>query len=201
MAFTRDWDNAYETSPSDGQNISQGATRIRELKVDVRERINVDHLMPGTTTAEGGMHRQVTFVDPLGAKPTQANDQTYLYTKDASGTSELFWEDEAGNELQLTTAGELNIPAPLVYSGKVNASGTLSDGPAGWGCSRILEGVFRVTHTVDATMNVTTSPDAAGSIIYTSEVDTIGASSFDVWVKDSGGTADWGFMFVAHKNP
>lgn len=100
--FTRTWDASYEASPADSQNASQGATRIREIKNDVSERLEVDHSWAGDT--DDGAHLKVTFVDPLAVKPVQANDETYIYTKDVSGTSELFFEDEAGNEIQLSAA-------------------------------------------------------------------------------------------------
>lgn len=102
--FTRTWDAAYEAVPADSDQISEGALRIRQTRTDVQERGEVDHSWAGDV--DDGLHLKVTFVDPLGAKPTQADDQTYLYTKDVSGTSELFFEDEAGNEIQLTGGGE-----------------------------------------------------------------------------------------------
>jgi len=37
--FTRTWNAAYEASPADSQNASQGAARIREIKSDVMEHI------------------------------------------------------------------------------------------------------------------------------------------------------------------
>lgn len=101
--FTRTWDAAYEAVPADSDQISEGALRIRQTRVDVQERGVVDHSWAGDV--EDGTHLKVTFTDPLGAKPPQELDNTYLYTKDVSATSELFFEDEAGNEVQLTAAG------------------------------------------------------------------------------------------------
>lgn len=101
--FTRTWNSAYESNPADGQNASEGAARIRETKVDIGERLGVDHSWAGDVN--DGMHKQITLVDPLASKPSQLNDETYIYSKDVDGTAELFYEDEAGNEVQLTTAG------------------------------------------------------------------------------------------------
>lgn len=97
--FVRTWNASYEASPADSQNASQGATRIREVKEDISARLGVDHSWAGDT--DDGAHKQITFVDPLGTKPTQINDETYLYTKDVNGTSALFFEQEDGTELQL----------------------------------------------------------------------------------------------------
>lgn len=110
--FTRVWDAAYEAIPPDNQNVSQGASRIRNTRADVGERLVVDHSWAGDV--DDGMHKQVTLVDPLGAKPTQANDETYIYSKDVGGTAELFFEDEAGNEIQLTSAGSLGLAGQAI---------------------------------------------------------------------------------------
>lgn len=103
MAHSRTWDSSYEADPADSDQASGGALDIRNTRIDTRERLVYDHSWAGDD--DDGFHKKVTFVDPLGAKPTQADDQSYLYTKDVSGTSELFYEDEAGNEVQLTQAG------------------------------------------------------------------------------------------------
>ena len=102
-AFTITWNSAFEAVPANGDDASEGALRVRQLKNSISERFEVDHSYAGDV--DDGAHKKITFVDPLGAKPTQANDESYLYTKDVSATSELFFEDEAGNEVQLTSAG------------------------------------------------------------------------------------------------
>ena len=101
--FTRTWNASYEATPANGDDASEGANRIRDFKTDVAERLVVDHSWAGDDN--DGMHNQVTFADPLVDKPVQANDETYLYSKDVNGTSELFYEDEAGNEVQITNSG------------------------------------------------------------------------------------------------
>ncbi len=101
--FTRTWDASYKAIPATADDALEGALRIRNLKTDISERLVVDHSYTGD--ANDGMHKQITLADPLAAKPTQANDETYLYSKDVGGTAELFYEDEAENEVQLTGAG------------------------------------------------------------------------------------------------
>ena len=107
MAFTRTWDAAYMQIPADTDAASEGANRIRDFKTDIKERAAIDHSMAGD--ADDGKHLQVTFKDPLGAKPSASASEGYLYTKDVSAKAELFWEDEDGNELQLTVAGLINV--------------------------------------------------------------------------------------------
>jgi len=123
--FTRTWNAAYEANPADSQNASQGAARIREIKSDVQERLTVDHSMAGDV--DDGAHKKITFVDPLATKPLQANDESYLYTKDVSATSELFYEDEAGNEVQLTDAGNINV-----FDSGTNMLFQQTAAPVGW---------------------------------------------------------------------
>ncbi|PCJ26718.1 MAG: hypothetical protein COA94_04795 [Rickettsiales bacterium] len=124
--FTRTWNPAYEALPPDTENAKNGAERINETKVDTRERFEVDHSQAGDV--DDGMHKKVTFVDPLGAKPLQLNDETYLYSKDVDGSAELFFEDEAGNETQLTAVGKMVIdlvyPVGAIYA---SASSTSPD--------------------------------------------------------------------------
>lgn len=105
MAISQTWDASYEASPADNDQVSEGALRIRNLKRDIRQRMEIDHDWDDTTDA--GKHLKVTFRDPLGAKPTAVADEGYLYTKDVSSKAELHWEDEDGNELQLTSAGKI----------------------------------------------------------------------------------------------
>jgi hypothetical protein len=83
---------------------------IVEVKEGVVEILEVDHQM-GTTpyTADAdGEHTKVTFTAPLSVKPTLAGDSKgALYTKDASSKAELFFEDEDGDEVQLTSGGKI----------------------------------------------------------------------------------------------
>ena len=81
-AFTRTWDASYEASPA-GVNLANTIdNRMREFKVDARERLEVDHSMAGDV--DDGTHLKITFVDPLAVKPAQAFDESYLYIHSVS---------------------------------------------------------------------------------------------------------------------
>ena len=80
---------------------------MRQLRKAVRERLEIDHSWAGD--ADDGMHKKITFVDPLGADPSNVADQGFLYTKNINSVVELFWEDESGNVLQLTSLGGLLV--------------------------------------------------------------------------------------------
>lgn len=128
MAYTRTWDSSNEASPADSDQRSAGAGKIRNLKVDVRERIAKDHYMDiAGTDADHGEHVKVTL--RVGSAPTQAANKGILYAKDVLSKAELFYIDEDGDEVQITSGGELN------YS--EFASGTImffyqDTAPTGW---------------------------------------------------------------------
>ena len=124
MAFSRTWNAAYEAQPADVENISLGAGRIRNLKSDIQERLEVDHFHAGDV--QDGEHKKLTFGAPI-ATPANVANKGFLYDKDVGGKIELHWLDEDGNEIALTAAGSINaFPATtsmLFYQ---------SAAPAGW---------------------------------------------------------------------
>jgi hypothetical protein len=124
--FTRTWNTAYEATPPDSQNASQGAQRMRENKLDVRERLEVDHSMAGDT--EDGEHLKVTMKSRTA--PTNMADHVILYAKDVSAKSEAFVIDEDGDEVQLTSGG---VPYLLTQNnawqkGQATAESTITYG-------------------------------------------------------------------------
>ena len=86
--------------------------RDRETKAAVQERLNVDHYFALTGTqvsdAASGQHRQIEFYGPI-SKPSSATNKGWLYSKDVSAKVELHWEDEDGDEIQLTDGGAFNM--------------------------------------------------------------------------------------------
>lgn len=111
FGFTYTLDN---TDP-DGSTrpVSYLDDSIRNHVKAIIERNDVDHYWPYTGTqvsaSAAGEHRKVQFYGVLGSKPTLAAGEGALYIKTVSGVSELFYEDSAGTEKQLTTAGKLNL--------------------------------------------------------------------------------------------
>ena len=61
MPHTRTWNQAYEDTPPNAQGASQGAQRIREFKQDIRERLDLDHIMDGDDNLDG-RHRLVMLI-------------------------------------------------------------------------------------------------------------------------------------------
>ncbi len=131
--ITQVWNPSFEAIPADNDQVSEGALRIRNLKRDIRERAEVDHVWD--SIADSGKHKQLTFVDPLVSDPATVQDQGYVYTKNVSGVVELHWKDEVGNVLALTIAGK--IPGSALASNAVFPAGTKmlfqqTAAPTGW---------------------------------------------------------------------
>lgn len=214
--FTRVWDAAYEANPPDTQKAKLGATRIKETRTDTRERLEVDHSWAGDV--DDGMHKKVTFVDPLAVKPTQANDETYLYSKDVAGTAELFFEDEAGNEVQLTSGGKLGLAGQAIVgvltgslvgncsgsSGSCTGNSATASAAAAWTSTRTI------TITGDAsgsggnttgnpTISITLAPDS----VDTNEL-VAGAVQAEMAISAVGAIGTFAFLYNATgvlKNP
>jgi len=136
MARTQVWDSSYENIPADNDQASEGALRIRNLKRDIRERAEIDHDWDDIN--DSGKHLKITFRDPLGAKPTAAASEGYLYTKDISAKAELFWEDEDGSEVQLTLGGEFN-PNVAGFPATTSMVFRQTAAPTGW--TKVTSGV------------------------------------------------------------
>src|SRR5215469_9795478 len=127
MSFADIWNLAYEGVPADNENISLGASRIRDLKENVRQRANIDHSWGDAN--DSGKHLQVTLALSAGTPPTPTGTDGCVWSQQVSGNTELFWRDQAGHILQLTKSGAINVTT--------FASGTLlpfpmASPPAGW---------------------------------------------------------------------
>lgn len=102
---TQSWD---ETSPAGSQAISLGDDRIRELKTQIREVINVDHDFPSSGQAsDNGQHKKVTLQEQANLG-TGAEGTTILGSQTSGGKGELFYTDEDDNDIQITNAGKIN---------------------------------------------------------------------------------------------
>jgi len=89
-----------ESKPADGDVVSQYPAVERTFRDIIEDWLLVDH-----DTA--GEHAQVTLPE-LGADPTNVANTGFLYTKDDTTDTELFYEDDSGNVVQITKDGEVN---------------------------------------------------------------------------------------------
>jgi hypothetical protein len=149
MANTDTWNVAFEAVPADTDDISGGADKIRDLKLAVRERMSKDHyFLIGGTDADHGEHNKVTL-RVQSAKPTAEGSKGYLYAKDVDAKGELFYEDEDGDEIQLTAAGVLKETANPVKATNEDIDTGTDD--AKFATALSLAGSKNVPHVVPST--------------------------------------------------
>ncbi len=89
-----------ESKPADADIVSQYPAVERTFRDIMETWLLVDH-----DTA--GEHAQVTLPE-RGSDPSQATNTGFVYTKDDSGDTELYYEDDSGNVVQVTLNGALN---------------------------------------------------------------------------------------------
>lgn len=90
-----------ETKPADDDIVSQYPAVERAFRDIVETWLLVNH-------DTSGLHKWVTMPEQ-GSKPTSAANRGYLYTKDVSAVTELFYEDSGGTETQITTGGVIQF--------------------------------------------------------------------------------------------
>lgn len=121
LTLTLAFDATYRTdTPAGTDDPSEGDDRIRETKLAVQERLDVDHWFHASAAStfddpNTGKHRQVTYIDPNGgAVPVPGYREGITYTKDVNESLdyfdlELWWVDDDLNRLQITDQGTLNV--------------------------------------------------------------------------------------------
>lgn len=120
------WD---ETAPSGSQAISLGDDRIRELKTQIREVIDVDHDFPSSGQAtDNGQHKKVTLQNGTTVSAGLA-DTGIIHSEDVSGKAELFYMDEDNNDVQITSGGKIKAEslAGVYPAANLAAMATLLD--------------------------------------------------------------------------
>jgi len=108
MAHSRVWNAALEAIPANPSAAAAGAERIRDLKIDIRERLELDHVMDETN--DDGFHKQVTL-EEQASSPSNLANKGRLFTKDVGGLTELHYIDAAGTEFVITNNGKLLLLA------------------------------------------------------------------------------------------
>ena len=105
------WD---ETSPAGNDNASSGDDRIREMKTQVREIVDVDHKFDSSgQDADMGKHNKCSFIetDNLG---TGAEGKPIFGAQTVDGVAELVVTTEDDDDLQLTTKGAIRLSSGVV---------------------------------------------------------------------------------------
>jgi hypothetical protein len=111
-SFAYVWNAAFEALPANTELVSLGAQRIRDHKAAFTERFQVCFVLNGT--GYDGQVQQLVFYP--GQEPNLGASCLFAYTE-TNGINELYWQDNDGNLLQLTNAGQLNSAAGPIPSG------------------------------------------------------------------------------------
>ena len=106
------------TNPLDNAIVSQHPANERASRLAAENILAKDHVAGGDT-ADDGEHTKVTLQEQ-GADPTNAADKGFLYSKDVTGETELFYRDSTGAVIQLTVGGAINAQALDAFTAKLN---------------------------------------------------------------------------------
>lgn len=195
--FTRNWNTSYEQSPADSQDISQGAARIREDKVDTRERLAIDHVWADGVAApnsEDGYHLQCTF-KKRSSDPSTPNDFGTLYTKDHNnGTNtrvELHYRNTDGQVLRMTERGKhpLIITSNAWEKAQYTTEVSLGSGSGAINIDSSLANAFVRTISGASSLNPPTN-GVAGKVITLRIIQSGGPHALDLTGQGFRGSPD-----------
>jgi len=185
---TTSWD---ETSPAGSDALAQGDNRIREMKTQVREVIDVDHDFPSSGSASDvGQHKRCTFQEQADLG-TGAVGTTILGSQTVSGKGELVYTDEDNNDVQITDNGILKMssglfnkiwPVGSIYTSVVSTNPNTLFGFGTWtafGAGRVLVGIDAGQTEFD------TVEETGGSKTHTLSTAEMPAHTHDVTVNGS----------------
>lgn len=114
MSYSTTWNTTYEGLPPDSELEALGAGRIRDLKLQIRLRMQADHSWIGDNN--DGKHLKVTLPALVGP-PTVLSNEGCLFTlsvAEPAGTfAELVYVNNFGTTTQLTFQGVQRFRLPL----------------------------------------------------------------------------------------
>jgi microcystin-dependent protein len=115
-----------QTVPQNKESPTLGAQRIRETRSGFNNLLTVEHDISDSATTKGFHGTNVTGkVDTSISTPPSGYGR--FGWKTIGGVAELFYRDDAGNEVQITNVGQIKSPP----SGSIVAYGG-SSAPSGW---------------------------------------------------------------------
>ena len=188
MAHTRTWNAALEAIPPNSQAASQGAQRIRDLKLDIRERLELDHVMDETD--DDGYHKFVTLEEQASSPANLAN-KGRLFTKDVGGLTELHYIDAAGTEFVLTNNGKLLLldthndwtAGQAITEVQITYAATIAPNAA-------LSNAFWCDLTGNVTLNQPTNPNSGQVLTIMFKQDATGGRTLTMGTTLYGNSAD-----------
>ena len=136
-----------KTKPTAGIEARLLDDYIRENNDGLEDAISRDHKFPTGYGDDAGEHTQVTFNDVLADKPTVSGNKGALYIKTVNDVSELFYEDNGGQEIQLTQDGVLKATSLAHILGLTSSVDELN----------ILDGVTATASEINTTCDGSTA--------------------------------------------
>lgn len=119
------WD---ETAPSGSDNLSQGDNKIRELKAQIREVVDIDHQFNSSgQDADNGKHTQVSLLEQADLG-TGAEGKPILGAQTTDGRAELMFTNEDNTDIQITDGAFLGGDSTNFTTNDVHVDGTLYSG-------------------------------------------------------------------------
>lgn len=131
MAFTNSWD---ETTPTGSDAASVADDFFRKHRLDLGERLEV--MFYGFNASDNSSPEDVPGVKSLpfrnqGDTPsTPSTDYGLVYVKNVDGIPELFYLDDEGNEIQLTSAGSLGSLSTSLLARTIVVNSATGNTPA-----------------------------------------------------------------------
>jgi len=106
--FTRDWDESTPTNLTEAHQIDD---YLKYRVVDVAERLKA--MFYGFTAGENSDEASVKYLNLKNQSSVDVPSSGYsrFYSKDVGGVSEIFAQNDEGDEVQLTDDGKLNYSA------------------------------------------------------------------------------------------
>lgn len=109
-----------EATPPGAEAIATGDDRIREMKTQLREIIDVDHEHENAgSDTDWGMHKLIRLISEAGAAGADAVHGQLYQRPDGGAVNELFFQDVAANDLQITNDGALLIADDAIDSAQI----------------------------------------------------------------------------------
>ena len=196
MAHTDDWNAAFEALPTDDNYGYEIDNYLRLVWQAIRERMEIDHYWKDASSqAEDGKHKKITL-PVLASAPTKIASTGIVYVKDVSGKAELFYIDEDGDEVQLTTGGKIGVSDGSITVAKIaNAAVTQAklktgmssvSGSGAWENLVLPGGQYgfypqvkhTTTNTVDANVCIRSEGSVTGWTTYRTNIAMFGGTTY-----------------------
>lgn len=123
VVFVQAWD---KNVPAASTSLRNSNPQMLTNQSALESAIGQDHEF-STGGTNSGEHTQIKFNVPIST-PSNAANKGWLYSKDVSAVVELHWLDESGNELQITSGGDLFSSAGLIVTSASTFNGSITLG-------------------------------------------------------------------------